>query len=270
MSKMDEPDLSPPVAAQRPLKCYRVDSDGCDAEDIEVIFARSSIEAKRRWSNKHWDGDEIAGISAVRQPQWDHHAPGPVPALEMIDAGWWFECHGCGTQIANDYIGTRDRQHFGSEEYALDREYGPDLTVPVMEPVELPHQRVWCCAQCRDDHLAERAKIKRWQERVLAWLDRRVLKRFPDAVLLANTPNDTFRRHCYVSRDRGIYTVKRAMVAFEFPGMKIGPANLRVDSEYRDSPSWRQKPRRAGYTCCNGDREAFEAYAAATKREVAA
>lgn len=249
-----------------PKLCFRVEGYGCDAEDIRIIFARSSVEAKRRWSREHWNGDEIAGISTKRQPEWDQYAvQGYVPALDLIYAGWWFECHGCGTQIAAEYIGGRDRSHFDAADYALDREYGPDLTVPVMEPVELPAQRVWCCAQCRDDDLAERAKIKRWQERVLAWLDRRVMKRFPDAKLSSDPSN--LGRHCYIARDKGLYTVKQAFVSFEWPGRKFGPASLRLDSPYRGSSEWGKAPRRASVACCNGDREVFEAYANRTKTQ---
>lgn len=248
----------------KPLLCFQVDAEGCDAEDVRIIFARSSIEAKRRWSNEHWNGDEIAGITAKRKPEWDQHAPGPVPALELIDAGWWFECHGCGCHINNDDIGTRDRSYRTRADYDLDREYGPDISIPLMEPVELPSQRVWCCAQCRDHDLAKRAMIKRWENRIVGWMGRRVLKRFPEAVLIPFR-DSTMRTHCYVGLDAGLWTAKQAIVCFTWPGMKIGPASLRIDSEYRSSSQWRKKPRRAQWSCCNGDREAFEAYAAATK-----
>lgn len=249
----------------KPLLCFQVEADGCDAEDIEIIFARSSIEAKRRWSNEHWNGDEIAGISASRKPGWDKYAPGPVPALEMIDAGWWTECHGCGTKISTDYIGERMDGHYDREDWDLDLEYGPDLTLPIMQPVELSGQRIWCRAECRDHDLAQRAMIKRWEERVVAWMGRRILSRFPDATILPRAGN--YHTHCYVSRDKGLWTCKQVIVGFTWPGQKIGPASLRIDSPDRSSREWRKQPRRAEWSCCNGDRDAFETYAKSTSKQ---
>lgn len=254
------------MTSTKPLLCFHV-SDGRDPETDMIEFARSSIEAKRRWASEHGDWNEIAGISAKRKKAWDVHAPGPVPALEMIEDGWYFECHGCGAWIEQDAIGERMDGHYDWEDYALDREYGPDLTLPIMQPVELPGQRIWCRADCRDRDLAERAMIKRWEERIVAWLGRRVLRRFPDAVL---TPRrGDCRTHCYVGRDQGLWTCKQVIVSFSWPGQRIGEASLRIDSPYRSSQDWRKKPRRAEVFCCNGDREVFEAYAAGCKREAA-
>jgi len=87
------------------VKCFVVSAG--DPEDTEIMFARSSIEAKRRWSNTHWNGDEIAGISAKRAQRWDKYAATGVPALEMIEDGWWFECQGCSTRICDEYIVSR-------------------------------------------------------------------------------------------------------------------------------------------------------------------
>lgn len=79
--------------------CFHV-SSGNDPEMDMVVFARSSIEAKRDWANEHGDGDRyIAGISAKRCKGWDKYAPGPVPAMAMIDDGWRFECHGCSRSV---------------------------------------------------------------------------------------------------------------------------------------------------------------------------
>lgn len=38
----------------KPLRCYHV-SGSTDQEDDEVMFAGSSIEAKRRWASEHGD-----------------------------------------------------------------------------------------------------------------------------------------------------------------------------------------------------------------------
>lgn len=116
----------------KPYLCFHV-SGGDDPEMDMVVFARSSIEAKRDWANEHGDGDRyIAGISAKRCKGWDKYAPGPVPALEMIEDGWHFECHGCYRRIDGDLIDG------GVDE---DDEGRP---APPMQPYEPSPQRIWC------------------------------------------------------------------------------------------------------------------------------
>jgi len=131
--------------APKPKLCFHV-SGGNDPEMDMIVFARSSIEAKRDWANEHGDGDRyIAGISAKRCKGWDKYAPGPVPALEMIDDGWRFECHGCYRRIDMEAI-----------EYGIDDE-GGQITPP-MQPYEPSPQRIWCSRACYDDDMAERTR----------------------------------------------------------------------------------------------------------------
>src|SRR5262249_12169944 len=149
--------------------CFQVEGEGCDAEDVRLIFATSSIAAKRRWANdRDWDG--IAGISAIRKPYWDKYAETGVPALERIEEGWHYECTGCGTQVHQDYIGTRERSQDDYEDAALDREYGPDLSRPVMKPVEPLIGYVWCHQSCYDADLVRGAELRRYEERLYAWM----------------------------------------------------------------------------------------------------
>lgn len=289
MSVMDEPDLAPSFAKSAPLKCYQVDGEGCDAEDIRLWFGRSAIEVKRRWSNEFWDGREIAGISAKRKPEWDKYAGTGVPALERIDAGWYYECTGCCTTINHDYIGTRERSHDGYEEACLDREYGPDLTRTVMEPVEPIHGRPWCSQSCFEDDIARAAKLRRYEERIHAWLARRVKRRLPDAEILPLPPVDYERyewhavyasrdsSYCYVQRGKRVYAkvdkvrpwmqinswmvggfgVCEAHLRFRWPDAKYGSASFRIFND-----RFNGKPRKAEFMVAGGDREAFEAWAA--------
>lgn len=265
------------------LKCFKVEGEGCDAECIQIIFAKSSIEAKRRWSNEHWDGETISGISAQRQPHWDQHAPGPVPALEMIDAGWYFECHGCGTQISNDYIGTTERSGFDEDEFALDREYGPDLTIPKMQPVELKHQRVFCTQACCDRHELERSRIKRMTRRALKVMQAAILRRFPTGVTFHDKDSGHWSPHVYVTRTQGYLLIHQVVVTFTGPGMKYGAslrscdekwrhARVKTDrwsrsyGDYRSIPlPLSERTRDTGYSVAGGDREVFEAWAAKVK-----
>lgn len=283
---MDAPDLAPSFASEKPMKCFLVGGEGCDAEDVDLIFAKSSIEAKRKWANHH-DWPTIAGVSAVRKPYWDKYAGSIVPALERIDVGWHYECTGCGTTINQDYIGTRERSSDDYEDGCLDREYGPDLTVPEMAPVEPIVGRVWCHQSCYEDHLARSARLRRYEERVHAWLVRRLTRRLPGArpLPLPPTSHDHYEWHAvhktpasyaYVQPGKRVYAkvdnlrpwqsrnskivfgheVCAAHLKFTWPGAKHGPASLRVCDE-----RYLGKPRSAQFFVANGDKEAFEVWA---------
>lgn len=248
------------------IKCFRVEGEGFDAEAIEIIFAKSSIEAKRRWSNEHWDGDEIAGISAKRIPEWDQYAKTGVPALVMIDDGWYFECHGCGTTINSDYIGSTERSH---DEYdPLDAEYGADQTLPIMEPVELPWQRVYCTQQCCDDDLRTKARRKRAERRALDVMKRSLIAKLPGAEILPSRPEVsqpgytvTDRHHAYASRENdGTERLVHVSVHFMFPGAKYG-GTYRYD-RHDPQDGRKRNARLRSYYVANGDREAFDAWRA--------
>jgi hypothetical protein len=287
VSIMDEPDLAPSFAAGKPMKCFLVEGEGCDAGEIDLIFAKSSIEAKRRWANNH-DWQTIAGVSAVRKPYWDKYAGAGVPALERIDVGWCYECTGCGTTINEDYIGTRERSHADYEDGRLDREYGPDLTVPEMAPVEPIRGRVWCHQSCYESDLARAHVLRRYEERIHAWLVRRLKRRMPDAepIPLPPVSHETYQWHAvygpretsyvYVQTGKRVYAkidslrpwqsrnskivcgygVCEAHLKFTWPGAKYGPASLRVCDE-----RYLGKRRSAQFYVANGDKEAFDAWA---------
>lgn len=278
------------AADAKPLKCYQVEGNGCDATDIRLIFARSSIEAKRLWaSGNDWPSGVLAGISAVRKPHWDRHFATGVPAVERIDEGWYYECTGCGTTINQDYIGTRERSGDAYEDGILDREYGPDLTVPEMKPVEPIVGRVWCHQTCYENDVARSARLRRYEERIHGWLARRLKRRLPDADVLAlpQTNHDRYEWHavwsnrteasyCYVQSGKRVYAkvdtvrpwmsrnsrsvvgygVCEAHLVFCWPGAKYGPASFRIiDDRYNG------KRREAQFFVANGDKEAFEAWA---------
>lgn len=267
--------------------CFQVEGEGCDAEDVRLIFATSDVAAKRRWANDHdWEG--IAGISAARKPFWDKYAATGVPALERLEVGWYYECTGCGTRVSQDYIGTRERSHDEWEDGCLDREYGPDISRPEMAPVEPTQGRVWCHQSCYDADLARAARLRRYEERIHAWMVRRLRRRLPDAEILPlpSTDHDSYRWHAvygdrsetsyvYVSSQKQAYGkrdpqrphasiprrvvyspgVCEAHVIFRWPSAQYGAASFRiVDDRYRG------KPRKAQFYVANGDKDAFEAW----------
>lgn len=268
------------LAESKPLLCFHVDGEGCEAEDQEVLFARTSIEAKRRWANRHdWPPNVLAGISAIRKPEWDKHAPGPVPALEMIGEGWYFECHGCNYMINSDEIGERKSPGwYGPDEYALDREYGPDLTLPIIAPVELPGQRVFCCPTCRDETLDEERRIERMKVRAVAIAEAAVLRKWPGVTIANGTAN------VYVNRTQGFLLIHDIGLNFSVEGMKHGGCNVRIEDydwrhkrelvpckpTYRNhwsntrevQPPLAQRKRKVRLYCASGDIAVWEAWQA--------
>lgn len=72
----------------------------CTNEDHgqEIIFSETARKARRSSSNFFCDCSYF-NRRANRAPEFDAHAPGPVPKQVLIDAGWSFECAGCGTLI---------------------------------------------------------------------------------------------------------------------------------------------------------------------------
>jgi hypothetical protein len=271
------------------LKCFFVEGNN-DPEDSEIIFAKSSIEAKRWWANEYGDGDRcIAGISAKRRPEWDEHAPGPVPSLELLDAGWWMECHGCGVRIDQDAIGTSEPYTDGYtyEDFALDREYGPDLTLPICQPVEPKPGVIYCNDACHARHDAERKRIKRMEAKALAIVRAHVLRRFPGVTI---DESDRSGSHVYVNRDRcGALLIVDVRVGFKCPGMKYGATFAVRDEKWRhshviDGRPWEpsdgyhtrtkrnraplsQRKRDVELWVANGDKETWEAWHAGIKAE---
>lgn len=235
MSKMDEPDFAPSFVAEKPRdKCFVV-QNARDPDPTEIYFAKSRIEAVRWFANEHGDGDrEIAGISARREKQWDHYAPGPVPKMELIDAGWWMECHGCGVRIDIDAVGTSEPYTSGYdyEDYELDREYGPDLTLPICDPYEPKPGAIWCRKQCHDDDKAERRRIKRMERRAVAIVEAAALRRWP-GIEIVRSKEGYHSGHVYVWRDSscGYLLIVDVRVAFTFPGATVGGGTLAVRTE---------------------------------------
>ncbi len=298
MSAMDYPDTAPSFAKSKPLKCFQVEGND-EPEDTMIVFARSSIEAKRHWANEHGDGDKfITGISACRRPQWDSFAPGPVPRLELIDAGWWMECENCCVRISSDYIGTSEpyTDSYSQADWALEREYGPDLTLPVMEPYEPKAGRIWCNKACHDRDMTERARIKRMGARAIAIVAAEVERRWPD-VTIKSDANGTYANpanHVSVNRDRksGYLLVNDVRIGFKCPGMQYGATFAVRDKAWRQSYIVNGRPwePRDGYTCqttanraplamrkrsvelwiANGDKDTWDAWRATKREEVTA
>lgn len=80
---------------------------------------------------------------------------------------------------------------------------------------------------------------------------------------------DTWRNHVYICRSYDPLVVSEASVAFQFPGQQIAPATLDYRHTSRPSGADMIGPEECRVHCCNGDREAFEAWAEITKLRLA-
>ncbi|WP_283195525.1 hypothetical protein [Rhizobium sp. AN80A] len=220
------------------LKAYAVLEK--DEYTGDVYFAKHSIVAAKAGANEYGDG-ELSYVQCRRAPWADVFVGKGVPAKVAVDHGWRFECHGCGITI-DQYL---------EDEHRL----------PVSGVVGSMHGAVYCCARCKWRRIKSDARRKREETAAIEDFKAIVRARFPDVAFADEEPE--FRgHHAYVMRaDRSDFWHRRqVIVAFRFPGMKIGPAHFRLEDYHRIGPPV------AGYTCCNGDREAFEAYAATTRK----
>ncbi|MBR8279755.1 hypothetical protein [Burkholderia vietnamiensis] len=118
--------------SEKPLKAYQVNVDADDVYSC-VVFATNSATARREGASElgyEWDDVE----SCRRRPNFDEYAPGPVPPRALIEDGWRFECHGCGTPVS-------------------DNEYDDDGNEIDPGAYVVRKQQVFCCQEClaRDD-----------------------------------------------------------------------------------------------------------------------
>lgn len=221
---------------EKPLKAYAVTEENENTGSI--FFARHSITAAKAGANEH-NGGDLHGISCRRAPWADEWATKDedIPARVMIDHGWHFECHGCGSTIDEDFLDENDLPLGG----VIGNQYGP----------------VFCCHICECEHKLERAVAKDHERRAILWLESVVHQRFPGVKFVDD--RGRFDRHAYACRQNGEWVVQQGVVSFEFPGMKIGPATCRFDNVRSFGPV---KPQ---YSCCFGDKEAFESYVEETR-----
>lgn len=228
------------AALVKPLKAYAVLETGEDTGGI--IFASRDIEARKRGSCEYSDGD-ISSVTCRRAPWADEYAETQrVPVLAAIEQGWRFECHGCAEMLSEDWF--------------------YDEGKPLEGVIGFMDSRVFCCAECRDAHDEVERRKKACGEEFLAVMRALATKRFGPVEFC----EDAFKAHVYVTEHDGALSVGQAAISFHFPGQVIAPATLRYEWPY--SFAWDGigccKPY---FTCTNGDREAFEAFAAATKKE---
>lgn len=214
-----------------------------------IYFAKHAIVAKRHGANEFADG-ELSYVSCRRASWADAYLGRPLPAWVMIAHGWNFECHGCGMRIDEDELRERN--------------------LPVGGVLGTQNSMVFCCARCRRKDFSRDRRRKEEAQRAIECFKAIVRKRFPEVDFTDDDENSHWRPHAYITYTPGQpgWLWQQVHVSFTFPGMKIAPATFRT-SDRKWSGYGRDNqfigPLNPYYTCCNGDREAFEAYAAATR-----
>lgn len=78
------------------LKAYLCATN--DPEESEVVFASTNTAARRSYVSSR--GDEPENLKVSRAPQFDEHAPGPVPISAYLENGWFHECENCRRVIS--------------------------------------------------------------------------------------------------------------------------------------------------------------------------
>lgn len=199
------------------LKAYSVLED--DENTGGIVFAKSGAEARRIGSNQFGDGDFNWG--KARRARWaDEFVPGPVPIKAQIEHGWKYECHGC-------YVVIDDSQYGGEND---------EIKFDIVE-VE---GAVYCTPECRDDHLAQRAEVKRIEQFVIGDLTDRLLRLLPGATIAGRT-------HVYMPNTQWPMAAREASIEFTFPGARIGFGSFRF-REIGETPH---------VEICAGDRIAY-------------
>ena len=233
---------------EKPIKAYAV----CDNDDGmgAIYFARHAITARKAGANEYGDG-ELSYVRCNRAPYADKFAEiGDVPASVMVENGWHFECGACGRRIDQDLsdaweyeISDTDTARDMMRARARYKNWTPDDVIGSQRSI------VFCDARCEADHADDQRERKAAELRVMERCKRIVLRRLPDAILIDKD------HHVYVSRNKeGHYRVRQVRIAFDFPGRQFGYASWRFEiGAYRDG--------KAHFSCCNGDREVFEAWA---------
>lgn len=209
-------------------------------EDYEntggIVFAERAIVARRRGADRYNDG-EFHGVSCRRAPWADAFAGQAIPVKVMISHGWHFECAGCGATIDEGWL------------------YDEDL--PLDGVIGVEHSEVYCSEICEAREKLRRAVKRDHERRVIEALRAFVLKRFPGVTFRSD---GNCASHAYAAEERGAWHVRQAVVSFDFPGMRIGAATCRIErGQHNDRLIG---PIRPEFSCCFGDKEAFEAWAA--------
>lgn len=217
----------------KPLLAYAVLET--DENTGGIVFARHAITARRIGADQYADG-EFSYVSCRRAKWADRYGDtGIVPASVMVWHGWHFECSYCGSKID------------GGDDFWPHKKWTPDFVIGNGNGGMVFCDRSCCTAHQRQQDFAERLKV-----RTVAHYAKRLEKRLPGITVL---PIDKAYTGSHVYIDRG--RIRQFVISFDWPGQQISSASFRWDGPGKGKPH---------ITCCNGDRKAFETFAADSQK----
>lgn len=204
-----------------------------------IVFATNGAEARRFGANSL--DISFEDVESCCRCHWadGYTNSHDIPASLMIENGWWFEeCNHCGISMNDSAL--------------------EDGEKPVSGVVGFLGGLIFCCAECASSYYEDKRICKEAEAEMLASLHKRILRRFPDAVLAQE------KDHAYATRKDGVVFVKQAKASFDFTGRKHGLASLCFDLDTCDHPPYSKfiGPIRPAWFCCSGDKDEFEAFAA--------
>ncbi|WP_159953155.1 hypothetical protein [Rhizobium sp. 18065] len=225
-------------ASPKPVRAFAVLELGENTGGI--IFARHAIAARKSGACEYSDGD-ITSVECRRAHWADRYADQRiVPAADAIAHGWRFECHGCGETMDLGWL------------------YDNDL--PVEGVIGSMDGCQFCCAECKERDATLKRQQKALGDEFIETLRAIVIRRFGNVEFCS----EAFKPHTYVIEQAGALSIGQASLSFNFPGQIYAPATVIYDWPY--SFAWDGRgPVKLKYSCVNGDKLAFEAFAAATK-----
>lgn len=199
------------------------------------VFATSSVAARRIGADAFANGD-FSGVTCRRAPWADQYAQdGSVPAGAAVEHGYWV--------------------HDALTDERIDLDELADRGLTTADIVGTFDGFAFMTQDNHDTYWANRAARKAAEDNAIDELWALVKARLPDA-----TQADRAGRnwaHSYAVRQDGEWVIEQAIVSFDWPGMKIGPASCRYDKAG-------EQPK---YYCCIGDLEEFTRWFNATSAQ---
>ena len=94
--------MTPALDMSKPKVAYQV-SEEMDGQAV-VVFDSHGLSARRRGACEL--GTDFESVTCSRAKHFDEFASkGFVPMEELIAAGWWYECYGCGDRVTDETEG---------------------------------------------------------------------------------------------------------------------------------------------------------------------
>jgi hypothetical protein len=89
------------IVQEKPLRAYvyRDDHEGY----CTIYFTKTVGQAKYKAANDN--GEDFINVRVERVQEFDKYADkGYVPIADLLEYGWWYECHECSRLVSKDHL----------------------------------------------------------------------------------------------------------------------------------------------------------------------